>query len=245
VSCVKTAEPIEMLFWVWTCIGPRKHVLDGCTLAPPGEYDWTVHVLRWWGLLLLWALLSSVIMSYVNIVMVMDVLCCGRGSCYDCWIQTWQCCVCQLHSSACRAFIKPLSLVLVLHVLRSRRQPGGVHDSWRHSTAQSVAEAGYARRNWHHWTLASGRSSAQFRQLYTLWGTGTSLLHAYHSTITCVFTHQVIITSVFCFYLSTVCVMQYHACHELEIQLFNTAFLAQTLVTALLSVQRTLDSLIH
>jgi len=26
VSCVKTAEPIEMLFWVWTCIGPRKRV---------------------------------------------------------------------------------------------------------------------------------------------------------------------------------------------------------------------------
>jgi len=28
-------------------LGPVKHVLDGCTLEPPGKYDWTVHVRRW------------------------------------------------------------------------------------------------------------------------------------------------------------------------------------------------------
>ena len=40
VSCAKTAEPIEMLFGMWTRLGPRKHVLDvGCTLAQPGEYN--------------------------------------------------------------------------------------------------------------------------------------------------------------------------------------------------------------
>jgi len=30
VSCAKTAEPIEMLFGIWTRVGPMKHVLDGC-----------------------------------------------------------------------------------------------------------------------------------------------------------------------------------------------------------------------
>jgi len=29
MSCAKMAEPIEMLFGVWTRVGPRKHVLDG------------------------------------------------------------------------------------------------------------------------------------------------------------------------------------------------------------------------
>ena len=28
VSCAKMAEPIEMLFAMWTLVGPRKHVLD-------------------------------------------------------------------------------------------------------------------------------------------------------------------------------------------------------------------------
>jgi len=28
VSCAKMAEPIEMLFGIWTWVGPRKHVLD-------------------------------------------------------------------------------------------------------------------------------------------------------------------------------------------------------------------------
>ena len=29
VSCVNTAEPIEMPFGLWTPVGRRKHVLDG------------------------------------------------------------------------------------------------------------------------------------------------------------------------------------------------------------------------
>jgi len=28
VSCAETAEPIEMLFGLWTQVGPKKHVLD-------------------------------------------------------------------------------------------------------------------------------------------------------------------------------------------------------------------------
>jgi len=28
VSCAKTAEPNEMLFRLWTLVGPRNHVLD-------------------------------------------------------------------------------------------------------------------------------------------------------------------------------------------------------------------------
>jgi len=40
VSPAKTAEPIEMSFGIRSWVGPRKHLLDGCTsLAPPGEYD--------------------------------------------------------------------------------------------------------------------------------------------------------------------------------------------------------------
>jgi len=36
-----------------TRVGPRKHALDhrGCTLAPPGEYIWTVRMRRQCGLL--------------------------------------------------------------------------------------------------------------------------------------------------------------------------------------------------
>ena len=29
VSPAKTAEPIEMPFWLWTRVGPRNYVLDG------------------------------------------------------------------------------------------------------------------------------------------------------------------------------------------------------------------------
>ena len=29
VICAKTAEPIEMLFGLWTRMGPRKHVVGG------------------------------------------------------------------------------------------------------------------------------------------------------------------------------------------------------------------------
>jgi len=28
VICAKTAEPIEMSFWLWAQMGPRNHVLD-------------------------------------------------------------------------------------------------------------------------------------------------------------------------------------------------------------------------
>ena len=41
VSPAKAAEPIDMPFGMWTGVGPtpRKHILDGVTLASPGEYD--------------------------------------------------------------------------------------------------------------------------------------------------------------------------------------------------------------
>jgi len=39
MSCAKVAELMEILFGLWTWVGPRKRVLDGCTLTPPGEYD--------------------------------------------------------------------------------------------------------------------------------------------------------------------------------------------------------------
>jgi len=39
MSCAKMAEPIEMPFGLWSRMGQRKHMLRGCTLAPPGEYD--------------------------------------------------------------------------------------------------------------------------------------------------------------------------------------------------------------
>jgi len=42
VSCVKTAEPIQMLFGMWTQMALRKHVLGGawgCTLAQSGEHE--------------------------------------------------------------------------------------------------------------------------------------------------------------------------------------------------------------
>jgi len=37
VSCAETAEPLEMLFRLWTCVGPRKHVLNGC---PDNPCEW-------------------------------------------------------------------------------------------------------------------------------------------------------------------------------------------------------------
>jgi len=33
VSCTKTAEPIEMLFWLWARVGLRNHVLDGIQIS--------------------------------------------------------------------------------------------------------------------------------------------------------------------------------------------------------------------
>jgi len=58
VSCAKTAEPIDLPFGLWTLVGRRKHkfyhicqVAPMCPhwrahLAPPNEYDWTVHLER-------------------------------------------------------------------------------------------------------------------------------------------------------------------------------------------------------
>ena len=62
VNPAKTAEPIETPSEVWTQVGQRKHVLytQGCTLALPGEYEWTVHVRRRCGFFvkLLWPLVD-------------------------------------------------------------------------------------------------------------------------------------------------------------------------------------------
>ena len=35
-DCEPSAEPIEMLFRIWTCEGPKNHALDG-DLDPSGE----------------------------------------------------------------------------------------------------------------------------------------------------------------------------------------------------------------
>ena len=51
MSPAKTAELIEMLLGMWTEVGPRKHIRWRWTVAPPGKYDWRVHVWRWCGLL--------------------------------------------------------------------------------------------------------------------------------------------------------------------------------------------------
>jgi len=46
VSCTKTAEPVEMLFGIWTPVGPRKHVLGGGVDAAMGRgtfsSDWLI-----------------------------------------------------------------------------------------------------------------------------------------------------------------------------------------------------------
>ena len=53
MRCTETAEPIELMFTLWTPVGRWKQTLivfsrwRQCahmvgTLAPPGEYDWTV-----------------------------------------------------------------------------------------------------------------------------------------------------------------------------------------------------------
>ena len=34
MSCAKTAEPIEMPFGIWTQVGQRNQVLDGCSYRP-------------------------------------------------------------------------------------------------------------------------------------------------------------------------------------------------------------------
>jgi len=34
VSAGKTAEPIDMMFGLWTRVGPRNHILDGVQITP-------------------------------------------------------------------------------------------------------------------------------------------------------------------------------------------------------------------
>jgi len=47
LCCAKTAEPIAMQLWTWDSGGPELACSRrGCTLPPPAEYDWTVHVRR-------------------------------------------------------------------------------------------------------------------------------------------------------------------------------------------------------
>ena len=50
VGPAKMAEPTETPFDMWTRVGSRKRVLDGCTLAQTGEYDRTVCARRRCGL---------------------------------------------------------------------------------------------------------------------------------------------------------------------------------------------------
>jgi len=51
VSCTKTTEPIEILFGIWTRVGPRKHVLGGVHNGATWRIPMTVHVRRRYGLL--------------------------------------------------------------------------------------------------------------------------------------------------------------------------------------------------
>jgi len=58
VSCAKTAEPIDLPFGFWIQVDGRKHKFSGAnvprwegTLAPPAEYDWTVHLRQRCGLM--------------------------------------------------------------------------------------------------------------------------------------------------------------------------------------------------
>ena len=49
-SVVGCAQAAEMMFEIWTRVGPRRMRLVECTVAPPGEYLWTVHMRRRCGL---------------------------------------------------------------------------------------------------------------------------------------------------------------------------------------------------
>ena len=37
VRCAKTAEPIEMPFWLWARVGSRNHALDGVQISHATE----------------------------------------------------------------------------------------------------------------------------------------------------------------------------------------------------------------
>jgi len=44
VSCTKTAEPINLSFWLWTQVGPRKHkfnrIRQVASICPDGRAHW-------------------------------------------------------------------------------------------------------------------------------------------------------------------------------------------------------------
>jgi len=84
VSPAKTAQPITMPFGMWTRVGPGKRVLDGCTLASPGEYCWTLHVRHVW--------FSVHVIRSCDSVLLWSTLCCG-------WRHIW--------SNYCNHFLAP------------------------------------------------------------------------------------------------------------------------------------------
>jgi len=58
MSCAKTADAIDLPFGLWTLVGRRKHsstvfarwrqcAVMGGNIGAPGEYNWTVCLLRW------------------------------------------------------------------------------------------------------------------------------------------------------------------------------------------------------
>jgi len=52
VSLAKTAEPIKIPFGLWTRVQAEEGTIRRwCTLAQPGEYNWTVCVQRRCGLM--------------------------------------------------------------------------------------------------------------------------------------------------------------------------------------------------
>jgi len=105
VSPAKTAEPIEMPFGLWTRVGPRKHtcIRQGCTLAPPREYNRTVHVLQRCVLSarLLWPLITVIKMHWLEVT-VSKMHCRGmlqslRGTAGDGWMNWVSSVVAKLH----------------------------------------------------------------------------------------------------------------------------------------------------
>jgi len=80
MSCAKTAEAIDLPFGLWTQVRPRKHKFNHIqpqaqiqsylpgganvpswkgTLAPPGEYDWTLSLCSNVALYQIWPLVTT------------------------------------------------------------------------------------------------------------------------------------------------------------------------------------------
>jgi len=79
VSCAKTAEPVDLPFWLWTRVGPRKQtftssiafarwrqcVLMGGHIGVTWRIHWTVHLLsNYFNYLLFYCLLSFVVIGW-------------------------------------------------------------------------------------------------------------------------------------------------------------------------------------